>query len=95
MKKFLILALLLWSAAASAGGSQYLIRVDGLACPFCAYGIEKKLKGVDGVEDVDVDLKSGVVRVNTRSDVELTESGMVKLFKEAGFTYRSMSKQPR
>ena len=95
MKKFLIFALLLWSAAVSAAGSQYVIRVDGLACPFCAYGIEKKLKGVDGVEDVDVDLKSGVVRLNTRADVDLTEEQMEKLFKEASFTYRSMTKQPR
>ena len=96
MKNYLIAPLvLLWSLTVSAAGAQYVIRVDGLACPFCAYGIEKKLKSVDGVEEVDVDLQKGRVTVNTRENVELTEPGMVKLFKEAGFTYRSMTKQPR
>ena len=32
-----------WGAAAFADGTRYELRVDGLACPFCAYGIEKKL----------------------------------------------------
>ena len=96
MKNYLIAPLvLLWSLTVSAAGAQYVIRVDGLACPFCVYGIEKKLKSVDGVEEVDVDLQQGTVIVNTRENVELTEPGMVKLFKEAGFTYRSMTKQPR
>lgn len=96
MKKALILALLmLWNVAVFAAGTQYLIRVDGLACPFCVYGIEKKLKSIDGVEGVDVDLEKGVVSVNTRANVKLTESGMVKLFKDAGFTYRGMTSQPR
>jgi mercuric ion binding protein len=95
MKKVLIIALLmLWSMMAAAG-TQYLMRVDGLACPFCAYGIEKKLKSIDGVEEVDVDLQKGEVTVNTRDDIELTETAMTKLFKEAGFTYRSMTRQPR
>ncbi len=34
------LALLL-PLSAFAAPSQYQLRVDGLACPFCAYGIEK------------------------------------------------------
>jgi mercuric ion binding protein len=96
MKKYLIVPVaLLWSLSAFAAGLQYQMRVDGLACPFCAYGIEKKLKGIDGVETVDVDLENGEVTVNTRDNVELTDAGMVKLFKDAGFTYRSMTKQPR
>lgn len=43
MKRYLVvLLLLLWSLAALAAGTQYAMRVDGLACPYCAYGIEKK-----------------------------------------------------
>ncbi len=45
MKKSVLLLLItaLWSAILFAAGTQYNLRVDGLACPFCAYGIEKKL----------------------------------------------------
>lgn len=36
-------SLLMATAAALAAGPSYRLAVDGLACPFCAYGIEKKL----------------------------------------------------
>lgn len=91
---FLVPLLLLWSLAAIAAGTQYVMRVDGLACPYCAYGIEKKLNKIDGVESLDVDLNKGLVTVNVREGVELTEPQMVQLFNDAGFTYRSMTKHP-
>lgn len=70
----------------------YTMRVDGLACPYCAYGIEKNLKRIDGVreESIDVDLQEGIVRVTVGDEVEFTEPQMTKLFNDAGFTYRSM-----
>ena len=43
----------LWAMPAGAGQS-YRLTVDGLACPFCAYGIEKKLGAVNGVEKLDI-----------------------------------------
>lgn len=92
---FLVPLLLLLSLAASAAGTQYTLRVDGLACPYCAYGIEKKLKQIEGVEKIDVDLEKGLVTVNVREGVALTEPQMQQLFKDAGFTYRNMTKQPR
>lgn len=85
---------MLWSLAVLAAGTQYVMRVDGLACPYCAYGVEKKLKQIKGVEKIDVDLDKGLVIVNVREHVELTEPQMIQLFKDAGFTYRSMTKKP-
>lgn len=95
MKKVftLLIVALAWSVAAHAAGIQYQMRVDGLACPYCAYGIEKKLKKIDGVEKIHVDLDKGLVIVEVREGVELTEPAMKQLFKDAGFTYRSMTKQ--
>ncbi|MGN2393298.1 heavy-metal-associated domain-containing protein, partial [Pelomicrobium sp. G1] len=47
---------LLWIVSvALAAGPSYWLQVDGLACPFCAYGIEKKLRALDGVDKVKVD----------------------------------------
>jgi len=77
-----------------AAGTRYEMRVDGLACPFCAYGIEKKLKAVEGTSDISVDLDKGLVMVNIAEGKELTEEQMKKLFQDAGFTYRSMKKSP-
>ena len=95
--KILMLAMVLslgWSAAAFADGTRYELRVDGLACPFCAYGIEKKLNVIDGVDEVDIDLNSGLVTVDVTEGVVLNDSQMTKLFNDAGFTYRSMTETP-
>ena len=92
MKKLmaLVIATIFWTASAFADGTRYQMRVDGLACPYCAYGIEKNLKKIDGVEKIEVDLNNGLVTVNVAAGVTLTEAQMVKLFSDAGFTYRSM-----
>lgn len=96
MKRYLLIPLLLfWSLEAFAAGTQYVMRVDGLACPLCAYGIEKQFKQIEGVEQIDVDLKRGLVTVNAREGVELTEPQMKQLFEAVGFTYRSMTEKPR
>ncbi len=83
-----------WGAAAFADGTRYELRVDGLACPFCAYGIEKKLNAIDGVDEVDIDLNSGLVTVDVTEGTVLNNSQMTKLFNDAGFTYRSMTETP-
>ena len=83
-----------WNAAAFADGTRYKLRVDGLACPFCAYGIEKKLNAIDGVDEVDIDLKNGLVTVDLNEGERLNDAQMTQLFKDAGFTYRSMTETP-
>lgn len=91
----ILLAGLAWSATLLAAGTEYRMRVDGLACPYCAYGIEKKLKAIDGVEKIDIDLEAGLVVVDVVEGVELSEPQMKTLFQDAGFTYRSMVTTPR
>jgi len=85
---------LLWSGLTLAAGTQYELRVDGLSCPFCAYGIEKKLKKTAGVKSVDVDLERGVVTVKTGEGATLSEPQLKRLVKEAGFTLKSLSEKP-
>ena len=95
--KRLMLAMVLslgWSAAAFADGTRYELRVDGLVCPFCAYGIEKKLNAIDGVDEVVIDLNSGLVTVDVTEGAVLNDSQMTELFNDAGFTYRSMTETP-
>ncbi len=92
--RLLITLLAAWlSQAAFAAGVEYQMRVDGLACPYCAYGVEKKLKAIDGVEKVHVDLDKGLVTVDVKEGTELTEAQMKQLFQDAGFTYRSMTRK--
>ncbi len=88
----LILGLILISAVALAAPQAFKLRVDGLACPFCAYGIEKQLSSVDGVQSVDVDIKAGVVIVTMADGVTLDETEARRAVKDAGFDLRSFER---
>jgi len=92
MKKQVLLILfgLSLMQAVVAANTQYVMRVDGLACPYCAYGIEKKLKVIEGVKKIHVDLDKGLVTAEVSEGTTLGEEQMQQLFKDAGFTFRSM-----
>jgi len=74
-----------FALAADAEGGRYRLRVNGISCPFCAYGIEKKLGALDGVETVEIRLDEGAVIVRTRPTAELTEKRARKAVEAAGF----------
>ena len=73
--------------------TQYALRVDGLACPYCAYGIEKMLKALDGVvgDSVQIKLNEGIVRFTAKDQTKFTEPELGKLINDAGFTLRSVT----
>ncbi len=94
MRTFLLtMFMLAASSVVMGGGMQYELRVDGLACPFCAYGIEKKLKKTAGVKTVAFDLEAGKVIVTTEESARFTEDEMERLIEEAGFTLRGMTER--
>ncbi|WP_420389528.1 heavy-metal-associated domain-containing protein [Marinobacter sp.] len=88
-KGFLMFAALVFSVAALAANKQYVLGVDGLACPFCAFGIEKRLNKIDGVTEVQVDIGESVVKVTLEEGKPFTEAQARQAVNEAGFTLRS------
>jgi len=82
---------LLWSSMSFAGGMQYDMRVDGLACPFCAYGIEKKFTKTEGVNKVEVDLEKGLVIINTDESKTFSDDELKGLIHDSGFTMKSVT----
>jgi len=79
----------LWSANALAGETHYLLGVDGMSCPFCVYGIEKRLMKIEGVEDVRADLAQGNIWVEASGADVLSEDSARLLLEEAGFNLRT------
>ena len=64
MKKSIIISALLtlmvvFSAVAQEGKDKFMVQVDGLGCPFCAYGLEKKFKEFKGIKNVKIDIETG------------------------------------
>lgn len=89
------LSLLLLASSVFAAGPSYRIEVDGLACPFCAYGIEKKLNAVQGVERVETDIGQGVVIVTMKDGAVLDETAAAQAVKGAGFTLKGFKRLSR
>lgn len=75
-----------FATAAFAAGPIYKIEVSGLACPFCAYGIEKKLNAIGGVENLATNIEDGTVTVTMKDGATLDKAAAEKAVKEAGFT---------
>ena len=67
------------------------IEVDGLSCPFCAYGLEKKLKKVTGSKDIIIELTAGEATLNVPKDEQPTKEELETIVKDAGFTPREIT----
>lgn len=72
------------SALASVG--EVRLYVDGLACPFCTFGIEKSLKKVPGVVSLETTIRTGVVRIQLESGARLDPAALNEAVKKSGFT---------
>ena len=66
------------------------VQVDGLACPFCAYGLEKKLKQVDKAQDIQINVKEGYATLDVPQKTEDMEAELRKVVEDAGFTAREI-----
>ncbi|WP_275288880.1 heavy-metal-associated domain-containing protein [Halomonas elongata] len=84
----LALVVSLISTIAMATGPSYQVKVDGLACPFCAYGIEKQLNKIAGVEVLETDIEGGRVIVTMDDGQTLDESQVEQAVDRAGFTMK-------
>ena len=65
---------------------QLILRVDGLACPFCAFGLEKKISKMKGFVSYDANLEVGEVYVALKNEPNIDTSFISKAVKESGFT---------
>ena len=67
------------------------MRVDGLACPFCVRGLEKKLGELPGVRNLDVNLQQGRATFDVAPDSVLMPAPMREAVVDAGFTPREIT----
>ena len=88
----MIAVLLPTMATAGEADGVYTVEVNGLACPFCVYGIEKQLSRIDGVESISTDIKSGTVIITVQAGVVLDEAEAKQAVEDAGFTMRGFKR---
>ncbi len=67
-------------------GASVRLKVNGMVCPFCAYGLEKRLGEIASVDAVLIRISDGLVQIRTKQDQELTDQVLEDAVKKSGFT---------
>ncbi len=67
-------------------GASVRLKVDGMVCPFCAYGLEKRLGEIASIDAVLIRISDGLVQIRTKEDQELTDEALTDAVKKSGFT---------
>lgn len=71
------------------------LHVNGLTCPFCAFGIEKKLLDVDGVTSVEVRLDEGLLELRLDPGNSATTAALEAAVEKAGFELAGLAIEVR
>lgn len=88
MKKLLITFLMTATLAlpAQACESAIEIKVNGLVCDFCARAVEKVMGDREEIAKVQVDLDMGMIRLNARDKVAISDATLTQLVTDAGYS---------
>jgi mercuric ion binding protein len=82
----LLLSFSILPASGQAEVTRAQVAVEGMSCPFCAFGVEKKLKDVPGVAKVTVDMAGGTAALVAGEGKSLDLGRIDPAVKAAGFT---------
>ena len=82
----LLLAVLAALPGAGWAGERIVVDVAGVSCPFCAFGLEKKLQALPGVEKVSIKVNEGTAEIEVAEGHQVTKEQIQQAVKDAGFT---------
>lgn len=80
--------------AGGPGIEEIRIHVDGLACPFCSFNIEKRLlrlEGVIGDDQIEVSIAEGIVSLEWDPEVVFDPEAVNEQVRRGGFTPREIA----
>lgn len=79
------LTLLLAALSLAAPARTVVVEIEGLACPFCVYGLERQFNRLQGVERAEVDLGEGKAELTLKPGATVTETAIREAVRKAGF----------
>lgn len=79
------------SESAPIEASSALLKVKGMSCPKCANNITLKLKEIQGVNDVMINMGIGEVLVAFGDDPHPSRAQLASAIDQAGFTLESIT----
>ncbi len=81
-------------AAVTDGPERITVTVTGLSCPFCAYGLEKRLRKLDGLDSLRIDFQTGSVILTVRDGSKASDAQIRELVKDGGFEATKIERSP-
>lgn len=86
--QIVVVSIIVFLASSQAQAQIYSLSVvvEGMSCPFCVYGVEKKLKKVEGVKSVIVSMKDGVATLIAREGQSININQVPAAVRDSGFT---------
>lgn len=73
-------------------GVDVLLHVDGMSCPFCAYGLEKRLRGIPAIDELVIRVSDGLVQIRLVDGGTLSDEELDEAVKRAGFSLREIQR---
>lgn len=83
------------AAQAPSPPDSLRLNVDGMVCSLCAYGVERRLGKLDQVEQVKVNLDSGLVVVLLKPRAMVSDATLSEEVRRAGFALRGVQRFKR
>ncbi len=69
---------------------QISTMVEGLGCPYCAYGLEKKFKKIKGIKKIKIDIEEGLFSFTLPSEYKMSLEEIDNRITDAGYTPMSI-----
>jgi hypothetical protein len=76
--------------AAALGIAEVEVQVDGLSCPFCAFGLKVKLARIRNVAGVEIRPSEGRVLIKPVGGRSVAFAELERAVREGGFTPRAL-----
>ncbi len=78
--------------SAVLAGASVRLKVDGMVCPFCAYGLQKRLEELASIDAVLIRISDGLVQIRTKEGQELTDETLTDAVRKSGFSLREIER---
>ena len=86
MKNIFLLIAICISMATKAQVTKVYLQASGLTCSMCSNSIDKALKTLDFIDEVDADIKNYTFEISFKSDCDVDFGKIKKKVEDAGFS---------
>lgn len=72
-------------AEENSNTKKVVLKIEGMSCPTCAFGLERVLKRLDGVVDANVNYSKKEARVKYKEGKVMVDDMVEAISKQTGF----------